>query len=151
LLSVMGIGFIPTAQAAAPFIFNLNPTSANVGDPGVTISISGVNFQPGALTFWNNTLVSSSLVGNSLIVANIPGSLLSPAGVATITVGNPDGSRSNGLSFVVNQPALSITTSTLPNAVTGTAYTAALTANGGTAPYAWSVVDALPRGLTLSP
>lgn len=45
---------------------------------------------------------------------------------------------------------LSITTSQLPRGVPGAAYTATLTASGGTTPYEWSVVSgSLPAGLTL--
>jgi WD40 repeat protein len=45
----------------------------------------------------------------------------------------------------------SITTTALPGATAGTAYTATLTATGGTAPLAWSVsAGSLPAGLTLN-
>ena len=44
-----------------------------------------------------------------------------------------------------------VTTTTLPNATTGTAYSQTLTAFGGTAPYSWSVTSgSLPAGLALS-
>ncbi len=45
----------------------------------------------------------------------------------------------------------SITTASLPNAVANVAYSAALTASGGTTPYTWSVASGgLPPGLTLN-
>ncbi|HUO29752.1 MAG TPA: putative Ig domain-containing protein [Bryobacteraceae bacterium] len=48
-------------------------------------------------------------------------------------------------------PALSITTSTLPGAIVGTAYSQTLAATGGTAPYSWSIAaGALPGGLSFS-
>lgn len=48
--------------------------------------------------------------------------------------------------------ALSITTTTLPDATEGAAYATQLAASGGSAPYAWSVVGgAPPAGLALSP
>lgn len=44
-----------------------------------------------------------------------------------------------------------ITTATLPLAIHGEAYAQTLAANGGAAPYAWSIADgALPDGITLS-
>jgi len=57
------------------------------------------------------------------------------------------------LSIVVSPPgsALSITTTTLPNATFGTAYSQTLAATGGTPPYSWSIsIGALPSALTLS-
>ncbi len=42
------------------------------------------------------------------------------------------------------------TTSPLPGGVTGSAYSATLTASGGTAPYTWSATGTLPTGLVLS-
>lgn len=53
--------------------------------------------------------------------------------------------------FTPGQAPLSIGTASLPNGTTGTAYSATLTASGGTAPYTWSIAGgALPPGLALS-
>lgn len=47
--------------------------------------------------------------------------------------------------------ALTITTTTLPDAAFGTAYSQTLVATGGTPPYSWSIsAGALPTGITLS-
>jgi len=47
--------------------------------------------------------------------------------------------------------ALSVSTTSLPNAVKEIEYSATLTAQGGTPPYAWKAVSGqLPAGLTLS-
>lgn len=47
--------------------------------------------------------------------------------------------------------ALSVTTTSLPAAVEGVAYSATLTAQGGTSPYSWKVASGqMPAGLTLS-
>ncbi len=56
------------------------------------------------------------------------------------------------MSISVVSPPPSITTTTLPAAVAGTAYSAVLSATGATAPYTWAVIGGtLPTGLTLSP
>ena len=55
--------------------------------------------------------------------------------------------------FTVNvqQPGPSITTTTLPDAAVGAAYTQSLAASGGSTPYSWTLNGgALPAGLTLS-
>lgn len=58
------------------------------------------------------------------------------------------------LSIVVSPSGgipLAITTTTLPDAAFGTAYSQTLAATGGTPPYVWSIsAGALPTGLTLS-
>ena len=52
---------------------------------------------------------------------------------------------------VTNPPPLQITTTTLPDGTTGTAYSATVTATGGVQPYTWSVSSGnLPNGLTLN-
>ena len=51
----------------------------------------------------------------------------------------------------VAAPAVVITTTSLPNGTTGTAYSSSVSATGGTSPYTWSVsAGALPAGLALS-
>jgi len=56
-----------------------------------------------------------------------------------------------GLVKQVTQALLSITSASMPSAKAETAYSAVLTASGGTAPYSWSVVSgSLPTGLNLS-
>lgn len=48
-------------------------------------------------------------------------------------------------------PALKIETTSMPSGTTGSSYSNALVATGGTAPYSWSVISgALPTGLSLS-
>jgi hypothetical protein len=57
------------------------------------------------------------------------------------------------LSIIVNPaPVLTITTTTLPAATVGTAYSQTLAASNGTTPYTWAVtVGTLPTGLTINP
>lgn len=48
-------------------------------------------------------------------------------------------------------PALVITTTSLPNTLTGAPYSQTLAATGGTPPYSWKItIGALPKGITLS-
>jgi hypothetical protein len=58
--------------------------------------------------------------------------------------------NTHAFTIVVTSP-LAVTTSALPSGITGTAYSATLTASGGTTPYAWSITaGALPPGLSLN-
>jgi hypothetical protein len=53
--------------------------------------------------------------------------------------------------YLTKQAApLTITTVSLPNGTQNVAYSATLTAGGGTTPYTWSIASGLPPGLTLN-
>jgi len=72
------------------------------------------------------------------------------AGTATISASLGSVAGSTGLT-VASGP-LTITTTTLPAATVGAAYTTTLMATGGTPPYTWSIASGtLPAGLTLTP
>lgn len=53
------------------------------------------------------------------------------------------------LSSAVSSMAVTITTTSLPNAIVGEAYGSALTATGGMAPYTWKASSTLPAGLAI--
>ena len=64
---------------------------------------------------------------------------------------NPAMTASQQLSIVVKPAPLMITTTSLPAATGGAAYSATLAATGGVTPYTWSVTaGTLPPGLTLN-
>ena len=64
---------------------------------------------------------------------------------------SPARSSTRSLSLTVNA-ALAVSTTSLPGAQVGKAYSAKLTATGGTAPLTWSVATGtLPAGLSLTP
>lgn len=77
------------------------------------------------------------------------------AGTSNFTVQAADSSTpaltaTKALSITII-PALTITTTSLPNGITSTAYSATLTSTGGSGAVAWSVtVGSLPAGLTLN-
>jgi hypothetical protein len=59
--------------------------------------------------------------------------------------------KSVSLTLTIAPVTLAITTSSLPNGLVGTAYSANLTATGGTTPYTWSLTSGtLPAGLSLN-
>ncbi len=68
------------------------------------------------------------------------------------TVTNAIGTvTSNNAVLTVTEPTLTISTSSLPNGVVGSAYSVLLHASGGSSPYTWTVQSGqLPLGLALS-
>jgi hypothetical protein len=68
----------------------------------------------------------------------------------TVTVTDSLGVKASGsFSVTVNPSSLAVTTSSLPNGALTSAYSASLSATGGTPPYTWSA-SGLPAGITAS-
>ncbi|HVA09837.1 MAG TPA: G1 family glutamic endopeptidase [Acidimicrobiales bacterium] len=97
---------------------------------------------PAGLNLSSNGAITgtSSVSGNSTFAVRV-------TDAATPTVQT----ASTSFSIEVSGALLAITTSSLPSATVGTAYSASLTATGGTPPYSWTVTSgSLPTGLSLS-
>ena len=79
----------------------------------------------------------------------------SGAGTSNFTVQVTDANSamvSKALSITVGTTPPTVTTISLPNATQNVAYSATLTASGGTTPYSWSITaGTLPTGLHLLP
>ena len=97
-----------------------------------------------------------TLAGNANGVGVISGTPTA-YGSSTFTVtatdsSSPPQSINQQFTLVINNVGLSITTTSLPNATVGTAYSALLQASGGTSPYTWTVASGstLPGWLSLS-
>ena len=97
-----------------------------------------------------------TLAGNANGVGVISGTPTA-YGSSTFTVtatdsSSPPQSINQQFTLVINNVGLSITTTSLPNATVGTAYSALLQASGGTSPYTWTVASGstLPGWLRLS-
>jgi uncharacterized protein YhjY with autotransporter beta-barrel domain len=70
----------------------------------------------------------------------------------TVTATDPNGQTgSRAYALVIDVPVLTITPATLPSGIVGVAYSQAVSASGGVAPYSFAVTaGALPNGLTLA-
>jgi len=87
---------------------------------------------------------------SACVVSGIP----TTAGSATVTVkvtdaGTPAQNASQVETIVISPPVLALT-NTLPNGTVGVAYSASITASGGTTPYSCTITGTLPAGLTLA-
>jgi hypothetical protein len=85
-------------------LFAVNPVSATVGSPTVTVTFSGADFLEGATASWNGTPISSSVISSTEIQAQIPASDLTSSALGSLTVTNPGpgGGTSSALPFSVN-------------------------------------------------
>ncbi|MCU1322108.1 MAG: Ig domain protein, partial [Acidobacteriaceae bacterium] len=104
-------------------------------------------------TITSGTLPTSLSITRSGVIAGTPTVAGTFPVTATVTdSGSPAQSKSASYTVVVAPSSqLTITSSTLATATSGTPYSQSLQAGGGTAPYAWSVASgSLPGGLTLA-
>ena len=108
---------------------------------------------------WSLASGSSLPAGLTLSAAGgLAGTPTAP-GTTSFTVKVTDLSSQQGhvsatkqLSLTIAAAALSITTTSVPNAIVGSAYNVALVASGGTPPYTWTVASGstLPSWLSIS-
>jgi hypothetical protein len=154
----------PTKSASAPVVVAPLPTIATTTLAGGTVGTAySATLQAsggtGTLT-WSLASNSSLPAGLSLSAAGAIAGTPTTAGTTNVTVKVADASQAQQgpatatqqLSLTIAPQKLTITTTTLPNATAGTAYSAPLKASGGTAPYTWTVAtgSTLPSWLGLS-
>ncbi len=92
-------------------------------------------------------------LGLSLSAAGVLAGTPTVAGQASVTIAVTEagGTRASVVLGLNVDPAVAITTPTLPDPVAGAPYSASLSVSGGEAPFTWSVASgALPLGLVLN-
>lgn len=131
---------LPNGQAGIAYSATL---VASGGSLPYSWSVSSGSLPPGL-----------TLGASSGQISGIP----SAAGTSNLTIQVKDSSstgqiasKSFSIAIAAGPAPISITTTSLPNGQIGSAYSATLGANGGTAPYTWTVSSgSLPSGLTLA-
>jgi hypothetical protein len=138
------------AAAVAPSI-TIQPINATVtaGRPA-TFTVAATGTAP-LLYQWSRN--GSAIAGATSARYTISATGATDNGATfSATVTNAIGAvTSNKAVLTVTAPTLTISTSSLPNGVVGSAYNTLLHASGGTSPYTWAVRSGqLPAGLALS-
>lgn len=150
----------------APFSVSANYT-LNVAPPAIVIAPASLPVG-GVGSAYSQTVTASGGIA-PYTFAVTAGAL--PAGVTLSSAGVLSGTPTAGGSFnwtvtatdagsmtgaraytmTISAPTIDVTPTTLPDPTQGAAYSAALSASGGTAPYTFSIVGgALPAGMTLN-
>jgi uncharacterized protein (TIGR03437 family) len=147
----------PQAGLAASASFSITITSAplsisgssNLGGFAASASISAGYTASGGLApyKWSASGLPAGLSINAS-TGSLSGSVAKP-GNYSFTVQLTD-SQPTTTSISVSMFVLGITTTSLPDASNKVPYSQTLSAQGGSAPYAWSANGALPPGLSLS-
>jgi hypothetical protein len=137
-------GAVPTLQSIA-----LSPANPAIA-PGVTQQFMATGAYSDGST--QDVTGQATWTSSASSVATVNASGLATAGAAgTTTISAAVGSIAGSTSLTVRAPPLAITTTSLPDGSTGLAYSAILSASGGTTPYAWAIPAGLPPGLSLDP
>jgi hypothetical protein len=152
--------FSQTAMKAFSITVQLPPPSITTDSPlptgTATIFYSQTLAATGGAPPYTWLVISGSLpAGLTLSSTGVISGTPSAAGTSDFTVQVTDSVLRTGtkaFSITINPPPLLITTtSPLPAATVGIAYSQTLSASGGTPPYSWSIMSgALPAGLTFS-
>lgn len=142
-----------TINAAPPIVFSTTSLAAgfyNITYSATVTATGGV----GALTY---SISAGSLpAGLTMSTGGVISGAPTVPGTLQFTVEASDAfgdSATQNLSITVSSPAITISPTTLPNGMVGTAYSQTLTATGGTGKgYVWALANGstLPGGLTLS-
>ncbi len=160
LTPVASASFTVSADAPAAISFQVQPTDVLVGAtmaPAVQVKVADA-FGNGV----PSELVSLSLVGTGVLtggdatatdangIATFPGLSVDATGSKQLTATSGALTPATSASFTVDCPTITVTPASLPNGATGVAYSQALGATGGQAPYTFTVtLGSLPAGLTL--
>ncbi|NVJ22117.1 putative Ig domain-containing protein [Myxococcus sp. AM011] len=133
---------------ALPSITTSTLPEADTGEPySATLSVSGGK-APFSWSVVSGSLPAGLSLSNSGTVSGTTPS--STGSTFTVRASDTNGRVADrALSLAVYVPP-SVTTTTVPMAVSGQPYSATLAASGGRAPLTWSHVGTLPTGLSLS-
>jgi len=135
----------------APTVSIVAPSSIPQGS-APTVTITGTRFTGAtAVHFGAIPATSFTVTSDTSITATVPSSL--PAGTVNTTVVATSGTSAATAwdeLTVVAYPAMTLSPSTIPDGQVGVAYSARITADGGTAPYTYSVATGhVPAGIAL--
>ena len=114
----------PTTNLAAPSIVSLSQTTAPVGGPAITLTVTGTNISPCSIVQWiSGSSVTTSLATTYLsatqLSATVPAAVLFSSGTAQVVIftGGPGGGASTGITFTIAVPTVtSLSSSTTSSA-----------------------------------
>lgn len=94
------------AQTPVPFVSQpLVPSAVTPGSPGLTLTVNGTGFVPGAVVKWNGSPLVTNFASSSQLTARVTSSQVAAASTASVTVVNPGTPSSNGSLFSITSPA----------------------------------------------
>jgi hypothetical protein len=123
---------VAAANAQAPTIASVAPSSRPAGGPAFSLTVTGTNLNSSSVVRWNGNARVTTLITPGTLEAAITALDIAVPGTAEITVLNPGpagGQTSNAFTFTISGQTLTVTSVTPSSAVAGgPAFT--LTVNG---------------------
>lgn len=92
---------IAVSPSQTPTLTSISPTKTTVGAPGFTMTLTGFNFAAGAVAYFGNLALPTTVVSNTKLTAQVPASSLTAIARIPVTVKNPSSAASNPLPFWV--------------------------------------------------
>jgi Putative Ig domain len=143
-----------SGSASGSLVISTSSLTSGAVGAGYTAALQGSGgTQPYSWSLSSGSLPTGlSLNASSGVISGTP----TTSGTSTFTAkvtdaNNNEATEPLGIAIAAASQPLTITTSSVPNGSTNTAYSAFLNAGGGTTPYAWTISSgSLPAGLTLS-
>ncbi len=86
--------------ANGPILNSIDPSYAQAGGTGFTLTANGAGFDSGAVVKWNGTALTTTFVNATQLRATIPASLIAAAGAASVSV-TSGGSQTAALPFTI--------------------------------------------------
>lgn len=108
------------AVSVKPAITALNPSATPAGSAAFTLAITGTDLPPNAVAQWNGQPLPTTIVSSTQATAQVPATLVSAAGTASVTISTTDGVVTNALTFTVT-PVPTITSLNPTTAAPGAA------------------------------
>lgn len=90
-------------EVPTPAVATLSPTTVQAGASKFTLTVTGSNFVNGAQALWNSAALSTTLVSNTELRAEVPAALVQSVSDVSVAVANPlpGGYSSNALAFTI--------------------------------------------------
>ncbi|WP_203219479.1 putative Ig domain-containing protein [Pseudomonas sivasensis] len=144
------ITFSGTVSVALPVASAVSATvAANSSANSITLNLSGGSATNVAIA---SAAAHGSAVASGLSITYTPSAGYSGADSFTYTASNASGTSSPAtVTLTISAPTLLVSPASLGAGTTGSPYSAAVSASGGTAPYTYSVTSgSLPTGMSLN-
>ena len=87
----------------------VSPSSCTAGDAALSVAVAGEDFEPGAVVMWDGRDLPTTFLNDRALTAEVGADDLAGAGIAAVTVRNPNGGVSNAMEFTVNNPVPTLT------------------------------------------